>query len=155
MTSRKIKTNDDFHCAWHQFKNEFENPIATETSKLTADASTAVAATTLVLMTKASGDMLKNTTINGDTVIADYTKANAAISSASRERSIRKTLNYIERNKVPHDHHFANYSIDRYRNYGYTVTTKMEGAHWGHIKIFLSCGASATIVDVYINTSPK
>ena len=104
MTSRKIKTNDDFHCAWHQFKNEFENPIATETSKLTADASTAVAATTLVLMAKASGDMLKNTTINGDTVIADYTKANAAISSASRERSIRKTLNYIERNKVPYAH---------------------------------------------------
>ena len=50
-------------------------------------------------MTKASGAMLQNTTLNGDTVIANSTKAKAAISAAAaafRERSIRTTLNYIE-----------------------------------------------------------
>ena len=48
-------------------------------------------------MTKASSAMLQNTTLNGGTVIADYTKSKAAIDAASfRERSIRTTLNYIE-----------------------------------------------------------
>ena len=51
----------------------------------------------IALMTKASGAMLQNTTLNGGTVIADYTKSKAAIDAASfRERSIRTTLNYIE-----------------------------------------------------------
>ena len=136
----KDYTMDDFHCAWHRFKNDLLEPIANEAPKITADASTAVAAETLALMTKASSAMLQNTTLNGNTVIADSTKAKAAITAATAfcEKCIRTKLNYIERNKVPHDHHFANYSIDRYRNYGYTVTTKMEGAHSGHIKIFLA-----------------
>ena len=73
MTSRKIKTKDDFQCAWHRFKNEFVDPIYTDTSKLTADASTAIAAETLALMTKTSGSMVQNTTFDGDNVIAAAT----------------------------------------------------------------------------------
>ena len=97
LTSRKLKTKDDFHCACYRFKNDLVDRIATETKKLTADASTAVAAETLALMTKASGAILQNTTLNGHTVIDDFTKAKAAIAAAAfRERSIRTTLNYIE-----------------------------------------------------------
>ena len=77
-----------------------------------------------------------NTTLNEYIVIADSTKAKAAIAAAtSLERSIRTTLDYIERNKVPDAHYFASYSIDQYRHYIYTVTSSMEGAHWGHVKI--------------------
>ena len=105
MTSRKIRTKDDFHCAWHRFKNELLDPIDTKKSKLTDDAATAVAAETLALMTKESDAMSQNTILNGDTVIADSTKAKAAISAAAfRESSIRTMLNYIERNKVPYAH---------------------------------------------------
>ena len=105
-------------------------------------------------MTKASGAMLQNTTLNGDTVIADSIKAKASIAAAAfRERNICMTLDYIERNKVLHAHYFASYSIDPYRHYGYTVTSRMEGAYWGHIKRFLNSGASATIVDVYEHIS--
>ena len=107
-------------------------------------------------MTKASGAMLQNTTLNGDTVIANSTKAKAAISAAAaafRERSIRTTLNYIERKKVPHAHCFESNRIDQYRHYGFTVTSRMGGDHWGHIKRFLNRGARATTVDVYDHIS--
>ena len=124
MTSRKIRTKDDFHCAWHRFKNELLDPIDTKKSKLTDDAATAVAAETLALMTKESDAMSQNTILNGDTVIADSTKAKAAITAATAfcEKCIRTKLNYIERNKVPHAHYFASYSIIQYRHYSYTVT---------------------------------